>query len=184
MASKHEPEQLISMLRLEKSSLLTQESLEKIAAPELTERTDPGSIKARERQKEKEESPEPEEQQMPMALFSSGDEVIGYIKEFIDKRPNLHIDPPHLMAVLVKYYTSVNQGNKITYNELMHELLEYSSDKEEVFGTKPTEEDYTRRMEEAQRQLGVPVGAREGPNPTEEELLEKFGPRPEVKESI
>lgn len=177
MARKHEPETLISMLNLEKSSMLTQESLEKFADPEpepVEKKTDPGSIKARERQEALPETPtqisEPSEQEMPMAFFTSGDEVLGFIKSFVDERPNIYIDPADLMYIVTVYYTGVNDGNKISYNEVISDLLKQSAESQDVMKPSPTEEYNRQYMEDVQRQLGVPVGEREGPVPTEEEL--------------
>ena len=164
MARKHDPDHLISVLNLEKSSILTQEDLNKFAE----ETTGVGFVGRT--PNEPDPKPDPPESDIPLSFFKNGPEVLGFIKNFVDERPNLHIDPSDLMYLVTTYFTGVNDGNQISYQDLMGELLSQASDAEEIMMPGPSPESNRSQMEETQRQMGLPVGEKTGPYPTEEEL--------------
>jgi len=171
LARKHDSEQLISMLNLEKSSILTQESLERFAELEpktAEELTDPGSMLAKERQQARadEPKPEPAEEQIPLSFFNNGEEVIGFVKRFVDERDDLHQEPKDILNILSNFYSSVEKGTKHSYEELAHALMRKSVRKEDVM---LPDRDVGQEFQGLVQERGY-TGEQTGPALTEEEL--------------
>ena len=109
-------------------------------------------------------------QEIPMSFFRNGDEVLGYITRFVNERPSAHISPPRLMEIVSRFYQKANGGQKVSYAELMNELLGNAQDFDEISLPSPTTEINEENMQQVQKDLGMPVGTQTGPSPTEEEF--------------